>query len=143
MKDVLLKISGKTINQSVDSQTEDELIEFITEGKMASRGNCMSFSYLENGFLGAGDCTTSLTVCSDKVKMKRTGKAFPDGSELEFEKGKRFTGLYETPYGSIGLEILTNEIQKRSNGLSIDYSVSLGGQAEIRHRFDIDVLDNN
>ena len=143
MKDVVLKISGKTINQGVDCQTEDELIEFITEGKMASRGNCMFFSYPESSLSGIEGCTTSLTVSADRVKMKRTGAAFPNGSELEFEKGKRFMGLYETPFGSVGLEVLTNDIKRKAEGLSIDYSVCFGGQTEMRHRFDIEVLDKN
>ena len=66
----------------------------------------------ESELSGLEGCTTSLTVGKDKIRLRRTGEALAVDTVMEFEKGKRFLGYYETPYGPLGMEILTNSIEK-------------------------------
>ena len=151
MENIMLKIKGSTITSDGVTEDKEELLEFMTEGTLQQRGGLVRISYPETELSGLEGCTTSLIIMDSKVLMKRQQKDnLAAGTEMEFEKGKRFNGLYETPYGSMGMEILTNEIIRKNNAqtqapesLSIDYSVSLAGQAEWRQRLDIEILKSN
>ena len=66
---------------------------------------------------------------------------------MEFESGKRFTSKYETPYGIMDMEILTDRVDNNLNeqgtgNVDIDYHVSLEGAVEGRNELRIEVLDN-
>lgn len=146
MKDIMLKITGKTVKQINDQESHEDVIEFVTEGKLYRKGQTTYVSYMESELSGVEGCKTSLTISDGKVKMKRSGKPLGIPTVIEFEKGKRFKGLYDTPFGSIGMEVLTNNITifpDREDGkdhLSIDYNVSLRGVTESRNKLDIEIM---
>ena len=138
MKDIMLKIEGSPAG------SPEEAIEFVTEGKLSSRGNTTVIKYEESPLAGMEGCTTYLTISPKKVKLKRTGEMFPIPTVMEFEEGKRFTGMYETQFGAVGMEILTNRINQGpevcgESKLSIDYSLSLKGLTESRNKLDITI----
>jgi uncharacterized beta-barrel protein YwiB (DUF1934 family) len=147
MKDVLLKIIG---NQWGGAGSEDDGaaepgMEFITEGRFYKRGTSVYLVYDESEFSGVSGCTTSLRITGEKIRMKRYGEGVSDGTAVEFEKGKRFSGWYETPFGSVEMEVLTNNIDNRitdggEGALNIDYHVSLKGLTESRSRLSIEIL---
>ena len=66
-------------------------------------------------------------------------------TELYFEKGKRISSLYETPYGPMELEVLTRSVINRLDtaeyrgNVDIEYHVSLSGMAESKNRLTIDI----
>ncbi len=137
MKDILLKITGKTAD-------EDDGIEFITEGKFCRKGPLLFIQYPESELSGMEGCTTSLTVGKNKVRLRRSGEPLAVDTVMEFEKGKRFLGVYETPFGPLGMEILTDSIEKEleedgRGRLSINYSVSLKGVSDARKTLDIEL----
>lgn len=77
--------------------------------------------------------------------MKRYGENIGLDTEIEFEKGKRFKGYYDTPFGSVEMEVLTNKvvnkIEKTGKGsLNIDYHISLRGLSEGRSILDIQII---
>ena len=140
MKDIMLKIVGKQIYVG----EEEEKIELVTEGKFYKRGKSLHFEYDESEFSGMLGCKTHLKLTGDKVIMKRSGDP-EDDTEIEFEKGKRYKGEYETPYGTFEIEVLTNNIENNlaENGagtLDIDYDISLRGLAESRNRLKIEIM---
>ncbi len=137
MKDIMLKITGKTAD-------EDDGIEFITEGKFCRKGPLLFIQYPESELSGMEGCTTSLTVGKNKVRLRRSGEPLAVDTVMEFEKGKRFLGVYETPFGPLGMEILTDSIEKEleedgRGRLSINYSVSLKGVSDARKTLDIEL----
>ena len=146
MKDIMLKITGKTVKQKEDVESHEDIVEFVTEGKLYRRGETTYVSYMESELSGMEGCKTSLTISDGKVKMKRTGEPLGIPTVIEFEKGKRFKGLYDTPFGSVGMEVLTNSItnfpdkEDGKNHLSIDYNVSLRGVTESRNKLDIEIM---
>lgn len=134
----MLKITGRIRGD------EDTTIEFITAGTMKSRGDISYICYEESEISGMEGVTTSLSIGPDKIKMRRLGKGL-DETVMEFEKGKRHSGLYATPYGNIGMELLTNDIKNVKKDdclskLSIDYDFSLKGIAESRNTLEIEIL---
>ena len=141
MKDVLIKI--KT-SQMSDEAGEDEM-EFITEGKLYRRNNTMYLLYEESEFSGVPGCKTRLRLREKDVQMKRFGDGAGAGNEIVFEKGKRNVGYYDTPFGPIEIEILTNSLsstvsEEGSGELEIDYDVSLKGLLEGRNKINITVM---
>lgn len=142
MKDIMLRIIGKQIT----SKSEEEQLEFVTEGKYFEQDDSVFLQYMESEFSGMEGCTTSLVITGDKVRMHRFGESITLDTEIEFEKGKRFKGYYDTPYGSIEMEVLTNDVTnniRRADGkgsLNIDYEISLKGLSEGRSKLDIEII---
>lgn len=144
MKDITLKITGKQIFGDND-QSQDEQVEFVTEGKLYTRGNTLVLSYEESELSGMPGCTTQMSVTGDVVRMTRKGEGLAKGTEILFEKGKRYSGTFDTPYGSVKMEVLTtqveNNITKDQKGrLAIDYDISLAGLTEGRSRLELEIV---
>ncbi len=134
MKDIILKIKDNTG------------IEFTTEGKLSKRGSTTLIQYEETELSGLDGATASLTVTPTRVRMRRGGSG-AGGTEMVFEKGRRVRGLYATPLGNIGMEIVTNDISGDflafggHGKLFIDYSISLKGLFDGRKKLEIEILD--
>ena len=110
MKDITLKITGK---QCIDDQEEDQL-EFVTDGKLYEKDGSIFVVYEESEVSGMEGCKTTVKVEGDTVKMRRIG-AIGFNTELYFEKGKRFSSVYQTPYGPMDIEVLTNWVKNGIN----------------------------
>jgi uncharacterized beta-barrel protein YwiB (DUF1934 family) len=142
MKDIMLKIIGSQITRDEG----DERMEFITEGKYAEEDGAVLLSYDESELSGIAGCTTSLRITGDKIKMERFGGLIGVDTAIEFERGRRFKGYYDTPFGSVEMEVLTysvvNNIEREnaSGYLAIDYNISLKGLTESRSRLKIEIM---
>ena len=135
MKDIILKIK------------DNDGIEFVTEGRLYTRGSTTLIQYEETELSGLEGCTTSLTITPNRVRMKRGGGSEAGGTEMVFEKGRRVRGLYATPLGNVAMEIVTNDISGDflsfggQGKLLIDYSISLKGLFDGRKKLAIEILD--
>ena len=140
MKDVTLNITGI---HYYDNEEGDRM-EFVTEGKMYRRGETIYLTYDESFLTGLPDCRTRLTLDRDKVKMTRRGSAVGIDTEMVFEKGSRYRGYYDTEFGPIEMELLTNELKnsvtyEEDGSVDIDYEISLKGLSEGRSKLNIQV----
>lgn len=145
MKDVLLKITGTITTLNGGKAADKDVIEFITEGQIQSRGRSTMIVYPEMEESGMEGAITRITISPSRVRVKR--ELAPEvETVMEFEKGKRYNGYYVTGYGPIPMEVLTNDIIMTDDDalgkktLSIDYSMSLKGLTESRNQLDIKVL---
>ena len=141
MKDITLKITGKQVYGGI----EEDQVEFVTEGKIYSRGKTLVLSYEETELSGMPGCTTIMSVNGDVVKMSRKGEGLEQGTEILFEKGKRYTGTYDTPYGPVKMEVLTTQVENslskdQPGRLAIDYDISLQGISEGRSRLELEIM---
>lgn len=142
MKDIMLRITGK----QVTGESEEEKMEFVTEGRFYEKDDSIYLLYDESDFSGMEGCTTSLKITGDKVRMKRYGDTISLDMAIEFEKGKRFKGFYDTPFGAIEMEVLTNSVINRiesgagKGSLDIDYHISLRGLTEGRSLLNIEIM---
>lgn len=140
MKDVTLTIKGMHIYEDM----EDDQMEFVTEGKLYDRNGTIYLTYDESYLTGLDGCKTRLALEKERVRMTRRGKAVGIDTEIHFEKGKRYQGYYDTEFGPVEMEVLTNDLENSvtSEGLGdvhIDYNISLKGLAEGRSRLNINV----
>jgi uncharacterized beta-barrel protein YwiB (DUF1934 family) len=144
MKDIMLRIAGNQLH-GLDSKSDDDGMEFITEGRFVRKGDALYLIYEESELSGVLGYTTSLKITDGKVRMKRYGEESGMQAAIEFEKGGKFISWYETPFGMIEMEILTNDIDNRldpegSGSLGIDCSVSLKGLLESRNLLKFEII---
>ena len=141
MKEVMVRIKSMQVSREAGS---DEM-EFVTEAKLYKRNGALYLLYEESEFSGMPGCRTRLRLRDDEVQMKRFGEGAGIGNELRFKKGSRYTGLYETPFGPIEREVLTNDVastisEEGTGQVDIDYEVSLKGLLEGRNRMNITLM---
>lgn len=141
MKEVMVRIKSMQVSREAGS---DEM-EFVTEAKLYKRNGALYLLYEESEFSGMPGCRTRLRLRDDEVQMKRFGEGAGIGNELRFKKGSRYTGLYETPFGPIEMEVLTNDVESTiseegTGQVDIDYEVSLKGLLEGRNRMNITLM---
>ena len=101
-------------------------------------------TYDESEFSGMEGCKTRLVLDGDTIRMTRKGSEAGIDTEIRFQKGKRYSGYYDTPYGPIEMEVLTNELfndvnDEEGGQIDIDYNISLKGLSEGRSRLNIQV----
>ena len=141
MKEVMVRIKSMQVSREAGS---DEM-EFVTEAKLYKRNGALYLLYEESEFSGMPGCRTRLRLRDDEGQMKRFGEGAGIGNELRFKKGSRYTGLYETPFGPIEMEVLTNDVastisEEGTGQVDIDYEVSLKGLLEGRNRMNITLM---
>ena len=141
MKEIMIRIKG----QQANGETGEDSMEFVTEAKLYKRGEAIYLIYEESELSGIPGCKTRLKLKDGKVQMKRFGEGAGAGREINFETGKRYTGFYETPFGAIEMEVLTNKLEntlsEQGDGyIDIDYSISLKGLLEGRNRLNITLM---
>lgn len=142
MKDIMLKIVGRQI---VGDFEEEDQIEFVTEGKLYEKNDATYLVYEESEVSGMPGCKTTLRMKGDTIRMKRFGGGMGIDTAIEFKKGQRFEGFYDTPFGAIEMEVLTNELENTltadgKGSVNIDYHVSLKGLSEGRSKLNIEII---
>jgi uncharacterized beta-barrel protein YwiB (DUF1934 family) len=145
MKDIMLRIIGRQINRK--NEVEEDSVEFMTEGKLYKKNDSTYIVYEETEMSGLEGVTTTLRIdnVSGDIRMKRYGNGVILDTVMEFKKGRRFSSLYDTPYGSVPMEVLTNKIvndlkpDEGKGNLFIDYEISLKGLSESRSLLNIEV----
>lgn len=144
MKNIMIRLSVRQLNN--DNNDTDQM-EFISEGKAYKRGNAIYFSYEEGDLSGEEKVLTTVRISDDgQIRMKRFGRGKTADTVMEFQKGKRFRSLYQTPLGSFEMEILTNKIihsfqPDLTGSLYIDYDIALRGLFNGRNMLSIEVYN--
>lgn len=104
----------------------DEM-ELVTAGVLSREGeDRYTISYEESELTGLEGTTTVVQVDGPRVTLMREGSI---NSQMVFEEGQRHLSMYETPYGSLSVGILTRRMRStlgESGGdLEIDYSIEI------------------
>ena len=141
MKEVMVKITTNQVNE----QGEEDIMEFITEAKLYKRGEAVYLIYEETELSGIPGCRTRLKCKPDEVQMKRYGEGAGIGNEIRFERGRRYSGLYDTPSARDRSSLmltnrLENNLTEGGGNLDIDYSISLKGLMEGHNQLSITLM---
>lgn len=135
-KEVVISIKGM---QNFEGALPD-VIELVTEGRLARDGESYTLSYQESELTGLEGTTTSFEVRGPQVILSRTGSV---NSQMVFEEGKQHTSLYETPFGELAIDIRTSRLRhsltERGGLLDLRYSISVDHSATGRNAFKIRV----
>ena len=138
-KQVVLFVRGI---QYYDS-AEPEETELMTEGTMVSGDNGeIVLEYEETELTGMEGTTTRFTIQDDTVTLTREGGV---NSQMIFQRGKRYSSLYETPWGSILVDVATTTLASRLNErggvLEVRYTIAVDHRVTGENRFKIRVRE--
>lgn len=138
-KDVIIFVRGE---QYYDGAAPDET-ELMTEGSMTIAGDGgIILEYQETELTGMEGTTTRFTIRDDTVTLTRAGGV---NSQMIFQRGKRHSSLYETPWGTMTVDIATTTLAYRlgSQGgvLEIKYTIAVDHQVTGENQFKIRVRE--
>lgn len=134
-------------------QMPDYPIQFMTTGKLYYKnpGEAL-LQYVESqedeetGEITRADI--SLSLSDGKVTMQRSGDF---SNTMVFSSGKRFEGIYHTPYGEMDMAVFTKEaacrIGNREGSLHLKYQLQIQGNYassnELHLEYRADPADKN
>ena len=138
-KEIILFVKGE---QSYDG-VEPEVTELITEGTMTiDDGGEIVLEYQESEITGMEGTNTKFIVNQDVVELTRTGMV---ESRMLFERGKRNSSLYETPWGTMMVDVATTQLAHRLNErggiMEIGFTIAVNHQVTGENRFKIRVRE--
>ena len=139
-KNVILFVRGE---QQFD-QGEPEVTELMTEGAMTlEEDGEITLTYQETELPGMEGTTTRFSIRDDTVVLARTGMV---NSQLVFQRGKRNSSLYETPWGMMQVDVFTTSLAHRLDGrggiLEIKFNISVDHQVAGENQFKIRVRES-
>ena len=137
-KQIILFVRGEQTYDGV----APEVTELATEGVMTLDGDAISLAYEESELTGMEGTTTRFTLQGDRVVLERTGTI---QSRMEFKQGERSSSLYETPWGTMVVDIATTKLAHRLNErggvLEIVFTIAVNHQVTGENRFKVRVRE--
>ena len=137
-KQIILFVRGEQTYDGV----APEVTELATEGVMTLDGDAIGLAYEESELTGMEGTTTRFTLQGDRVVLERTGTI---QSRMEFKQGERSSSLYETPWGTMVVDIATTKLAHRLNErggvMEIVFTIAVNHQVTGENRFKIRVKE--
>ncbi len=138
-KEVIIFVRGEQYYDGVDPDN----VELISEGTMTiAEDGEITLSYEETELAGMEGTTTRFSIRGDTVVLTRSGKVT---SQMVFQQGRQHSSLYETPFGTLTVDIATSALAHRlgEHGgiLEIQYTIAVEHQVTGRNQFKIRVRE--
>lgn len=139
-KPVILFVRGE---ETYGGAAAPEVTELITEGVMTMEaGGAMTLTYQETELTGMEGTTTRFLIRGDHVALERTGMI---QSRMEFKQGERSSSLYETPWGTMVVDISTtrllHRLGERGGVMEVVFTIAVNHQVMGENRFKIRVKE--
>ena len=137
-KDVIISIKGMQKYEHADP----DVIELITQGRLAQRGDNFTLTYQESELTGLEGTRTTIQVEGEQVTLLREGGV---NSQMVFQEGRRHMSMYNTPHGAIEIGINTShlmtDLHDRGGAIEIDYAIEVDHALAGRNIFQINVKE--
>lgn len=138
-KSVLVSLTANTYRED----TADEPIMLLTTGELQIGDNTKIF-YTESLSEDLPPQKISLHYQNNRLIMDREGDYT---TSMIFEKGKRFEGIYSTPYGNIEIAIyctfLSFNVGEDGGNIKIKYQLDMNGQFLSMHDLQLQIILKN
>lgn len=129
---------------SIQSDNKDEKIEVVTPGDFSKKGDSFYAVYDETEISGMEGTTTTLKIDEDKFSIMRIGTT---NAKMEFQKLKPNISLYDTPYGTLEINIDTQDLKITVNEdggeVYVQYNLSISGMKAQRTKLNIKIKTQN
>ncbi len=131
---VLLSVTG----QSQQEGQEVEGIHLVTTGRLVKTEKGYSLDYDETQPETGETSHITLVMEKGSVTMSRDGSY---ATSMVFEKGRRFQGSYQTPFGDFEMGIYSTKVQftadEEKGDVSLQYQLDLQGQFVAMHELKV------
>ena len=138
-KEIILFVRGEQTYDGVSP----EVTELATEGVMTIREDGeMVLTYQESEITGMEGTTTRFTIRGGTVVLERAGLIV---SRMEFKQGERSSSFYETPWGTMEVDIVTTKLAhrftERGGVMEIAFTIAVSHQVTGENRFKVRVKE--
>ena len=137
-KEVIISIRGM---QKYEGALPD-VIELVTEGRLARDGESYTLSYQESEITGLGGTLTTIQVEGEQVTLMRVGEY---NSQMVFQEGRRHLSMYNTPYGAMTIGVNTRhllaQLTDQGGDIEVDYAIEVDHAMTGRSIFRINVKE--
>ena len=106
---------------------EKNTTEFVTEGRLTPTEYGYLLEYEESALTDMEGTHTAFQIRPASVALIRTGTF---RSQMIFERGRKHYSLYDTPYGTMTMDIMTDALRSTIT--------DAGGELEIRYAIEIE-----
>lgn len=138
MKNVIITVRG--IQITADEPAAD--MELVTEGKYTFDNGTGYFVYEETEITGMEGTTTRFDFAPGEAVITRDGTV---QSKMVFVEGKHNVFLYNTPWGSMTMDIDTHSIRNAlapdGGSIDIDYTLGFDRAPLSRNRFSVKIKE--
>ena len=135
-QNVMISMRGEQYYEGVDPNKT----ELLTEGELEQVADGWHLSYEESELTGMEGTTTIFEIGEEEVVLRRIGTV---QSEMHFQTGEISTSAYETPYGTLTVEVgtsfLRSNIDENGGELEIRYTIAVEHQVTGENKFLIQV----
>lgn len=135
-KNVMISVNAEQMFEGV----EPNQTELLTEGTLERDGNGWRLSYEESELTGMEGTTTVFEIGTEETVLRRVGAV---QSEMLFRMGEISTSAYETPYGTLTVEVGTShlraEMTEDGGELEVQYTIAVEHQVTGENKFLIQV----
>ena len=125
---------------SSQGNSEEEPISVVTPGSFYKRNNCYYAVYEETEISGMEGTTTTIKIQPSEFFLLRTGTT---NAKMHFCNDKKNTSLYDTPYGTLQLEIDTKElsidVNEAGGNIYVNYDMNVSGQKLMPTYLEVDI----
>ena len=102
----------------------------------------MVLTYQESEITGMEGTTTRFTIRGGTVVLERAGLIV---SRMEFKQGERSSSFYETPWGTMEVDIVTTKLAhrftERGGVMEIAFTIAVNHQVTGENRFKVRVKE--
>ena len=138
-KEIILFVRGEQTYDGVSP----EVTELATEGVMTIREDGeMVLTYQESEITGMEGTTTRFTIRGGTVVLERAGLIV---SRMEFKQGERSSSFYETPWGTMEVDIVTTKLAhrftERGGVMEIAFTIAVNHQVTGENRVKVRVKE--
>ena len=128
-----------TVKSNMSSNIED-LIEVVTPGEFYITEDSFRAEYDESKLSGMEGTHTTILIREKSFDLIREGST---ETKMEFKKREITTSLYKTPYGVLGVDIDTIElnidIDENGGHIHTLYTLAIEGQEAIKTNLTVDI----
>lgn len=131
-----------TLKTRQDIDGEEDLIEITTAGKYIRRGDKYYVSYIGSEITGYDGIKTMLKINDreNSVMLLRYGE---NAAQMFFEKGNKCTGLYNTPFGRLTVDVSTTDLSinvgEEGGKVNLQYLIGINNEMPVRNNLYLEI----
>lgn len=125
---------------SIQGDKEEDSIQVVTPGIFYLKDDFYCAVYEETEISGMEGTTTTLKIKPEELILLREGTT---NANMHFVCGENNLSMYDTPYGTLKMEVDTKEINidvnEKGGNISVKYDMNISGQMVSETSLDINI----
>lgn len=125
---------------SIQGEKEEDSIQVVTPGSFYLKEDSYYAVYEETEISGMQGTTTTLKIKPEELILLREGTT---NANMHFAHGANNLSMYDTPYGTLEMEVITKKINvdvnEKGGNIAVKYDMNISGQKVPATSLDINI----